>query len=122
MKKHIAMAVLFLIFVSGVLLLIMQNSKHTNDIGSGSSSIEHIANGNSQTSQNDISGSDISGIESTDELMPTAKVTDEEREIIQSKCIELSELYHGIYQNAEKTPSQYWGGDDEIAQIGRAHV
>lgn len=32
MKKHIAMAVLFLIFVSGVLLLIMQNSKHTNDI------------------------------------------------------------------------------------------
>lgn len=116
MKKYIAIIALFLIFVSSGLLLIMQNSKHSNDNNSGISEIEYVVKGSPQPSQTDISIPNISGAESTDQLTPEVMVTDAEKEIILSECIELSELYQEIYQTAEKTPSQYWGADDEIAQ------
>ncbi len=115
MKKYIAIALTLLIFVfvGGSLLLIMQNSKH---IHSGVNYTEYDVNGNPQPSQIDIYIPDIYETQGTAQLTPEPTVTDEEKELIQSACIELSKLYQMIYQNAEKIPSQYWGIDYEIAQ------
>lgn len=82
MKKYIAIIALFLIFVSSGLLLIMQNSKHSNDNNSGISEIEYVVKGSPQPSQTDISIPNISGAESTDQLTPEVMVTDAEKEII----------------------------------------
>ena len=102
MKKSIIIAVLFLVLAGGSLLLLMQNSKYSND--------------RNRPIQTNTSSSDGSGSKSTSEFAQTATVTDKEKETIQSKCIEVSRLYQKIYQNAEKAPSQYWGADDEMKQ------
>jgi len=83
-KKSIIIAVLFLVLAGGSLLLLMQNSKYSND--------------RNRPIQTNTSSSDGSGSKSTSEFAQTATVTDKEKETIQSKCIEVSRLYQKIYQ------------------------
>ena len=100
MKKYIIIGILFLMIVSGGLLLITQQS---ND------SIENYI-------IEDRSSLDISASESETILDISLKTTDEEKAAIQSECIVISELYREIYQQAEKVPSQYFGAEDNITQ------